>query len=185
MREFEIRPPVERVSVGPAEGKLLREAKDGSKEATEELVRRHWDRAHRIASAILGDPVVAEDVTQEAMISILSSLGRFDTRRPFVPWLHRVVTNRAIDWERARDRREQLTFAVSIFSPADPGPREALVAALGTLPLDQRTVVVLRHIAGYGTNEIARMLRLRRGTVGSRLRRGLDQLKRELENQDG
>ncbi len=56
-----------------------------------------------------------------------------------------------------------------------------LLEALTALPPDQRAVVVLRHVAGYGTDEIARMLKVRRGTVGSRLRRGLDRLRSEME----
>lgn len=162
---------------------LLQEARAGSKAATERLVERHWDRAYRIAYGILRDIHVAEDVTQETMVSMLSSLGRFDTRRPFEPWLHKIVTNRALDWARARERREQIPRLVQ------PEVREdasnlALLEILGSLPVDQRAVVVLRHVAGYGTNEIARMLGIRRGTVGSRLRRGLDRLRSELEDHD-
>lgn len=163
---------------------LLREARSGSRAAVERLVERHWNRAHRIAYGILGDPHIAEDVTQETMVSILSNLGRFDTRRSFEPWLHKIVTNRALDWARARERREQVSRIVQ--PPSDgQGPSAALQEALTSLPPEQRVVVVLRHIAGYGTNEIARMLGVRRGTVGSRLRRGLDRLRRELEDEHG
>lgn len=163
---------------------LLSDARRGSKPAAEALVARHWDRAHRIAFGILGDAHAAEDVTQEAMLSLLANLGRFDARRPFEPWLHRIVANRALDWARGRARREQIPRLVRPAVPelgADPG----LVEALAALSEEQRAVVVLRHVAGYGTNEIARLLGLRRGTVGSRLRRGLDQLRRQLEEDDG
>lgn len=163
---------------------LVRAARDGSRVATEELVDRHWDGAYRIAFAVLADRHLAEDVTQEAMVSMLGSLGRFDARRAFRPWLHRIVANRALDWGRARRRHDQVSRLVAP-SFADRGSDPRLTEALSALPADQRTVVVLRHIAGYGTNEIARMLGLRRGTVGSRLRRGLDQLRSELEGEDG
>ncbi|MFT3866388.1 MAG: RNA polymerase sigma factor [Solirubrobacterales bacterium] len=159
---------------------LLRAVREGSPRASEELVARHWDRAYRIAFAILGDPHLAEDVTQEAMVSMLANLGRFDRRRPFVPWLHRIVSNRALDWARARSRREEIPRLVAP-PVADAGPDPALIEALAALAPERRTVVVLRHVAGYGTNEIARMLGVRRGTVGSRLRRGLDELRTELE----
>lgn len=163
---------------------LLQKARAGSRAATEGLVERHWDRAHRIAYGILRDAHVAEDVTQEAMVSMLSSLSRFDTRRSFEPWLHKIVTNRALDWARARERREQIPRHVQPATHEDSSSL-ALLESLGALPVDQRAVVVLRHVAGYGTNEIARMLGVRRGTVGSRLRRGLDRLRSELEDQDG
>lgn len=163
---------------------LLRAARAGSAAASENLVARHWDRAHRIAYGILGDSHIAEDVTQEAMVSILAGLGRFDTRRSFEPWLHRIVTNRALDWARARSRREDLQRLVALPAPGvDVDPE--LLRALSSLSVEHRAVVVLRYVAGYGTNEIAGMLGLRRGTVGSRLRRGLDQLRVELEEDHG
>ena len=159
---------------------LLRAAHDGSSEAAGELVARHWDRAHRIAFAILGDAHLAEDVTQEAMLAALAGLDRFDPRRSFGPWLHRIVSNRALDSARARRRREDVHRRVA--PPVSEGGNDPRLAeALATLPPDRRAVVVLRHVAGYGTNEIAAMLGIRRGTVGSRLRRGLDELRSELE----
>lgn len=162
---------------------LMRAAHRGSGTAAEALVERHWRPAQRIAYAILGDAHAAEDVTQEAMLSLLDNLGRFDRRRAFEPWLHRIVTNRALDWLRSRERRAEV---VPIVAPAPPpaGGDPALTAALASLPPERRAVVVLRHVGGYGTNEIARMLGLRRGTVGSRLRRGLDQLRTHLEEED-
>lgn len=173
-----------RSPAGRSDRELLQKARAGSKAATEGLVERHWDRAYRIAYGILRDTHVAEDVTQEAMVSMLSSLGRFDTRRSFEPWLHKIVTNRAIDWARARERREEITRLVQPTVQEDAS-NLVLLDTLGSLPVDQRAVVVLRHVAGYGTNEIARMLGIRRGTVGSRLRRGLDRLRSELEDHDG
>jgi RNA polymerase sigma-70 factor (ECF subfamily) len=169
---------------GRSDAELVRSVRSGSSTATEELVAGHWDRAYRIAFAILGDPHFAEDVTQEAMVSMLTNLGRFDSRRKFTPWLHRIVSNRALDWARARERREQIPRVVAP-SVSESGSDPRLVEALAELPPDQRAVVVLRHVAGYGTNEIARMLGIRRGTVGSRLRRGLDQLRSELEEDHG
>jgi RNA polymerase sigma-70 factor (ECF subfamily) len=176
-----VSPEVRGRRAGRSDGDLVRAVRNGSNAAAEELVARHWDGAYRIAFAILGDPHFAEDVTQEVMVSMLAKLGRFDSRREFGPWLHRIVSNRALDWARSRARREILPRFVA--PPAsDSGSDPDLSEALAALPPDQRTVVVLRHLGGYGTNEIARMLGLRRGTVGSRLRRGLDQLRNELED---
>lgn len=170
--------------VDRTDGELVRKVRNGSSAATEELIDRHWDSAYRIAFAILGDPHLAEDVTQEALVSMLEKLGRFDARRPFRPWLHRIVSNRALDWARARRRREAIPRLIAPPS-SDWGSDRRLIEALRALPPDQRAIVVLRHVAGYGTNEIARMLGLRRGTVGSRLRRGLDQMRIEWEADDG
>ena len=173
-----------RCQAGASDHQLIRAAADGSAAAAEALVERHWRCAYRIAYGILGDAHMAEDVTQEAMLSLLANLGRFDRRRAFEPWLHRIVSNRALDWLRARSRRAEVA---PIVAPAasDPAADPALADALAALPPEQRAVVVLRHVGGYGTNEIARMLGLRRGTVGSRLRRGLDRLRAQLEEEDG
>lgn len=159
---------------------LIREIKSGSRAATEAIVARHWDGAYRIAFGILGDPHLAEDVTQDAMVSMLGALGRFDSRRKFAPWVQKIVANRALDAARARNRRAQIPRLVRP-ALAETGNDPALMEALDSLPPDQRAVVILRHVGGYGTNEIARMLGIRRGTVGSRLRRGLDQMRGELE----
>lgn len=158
-------------------------------EAEEALINRHWDRAHRIAFGILGDTYAAEDVTQEAMLSVIGNIGRFDPLRPFAPWLHRIVSNRALDWVRSRARRaevftDNLDAVPDIGTFAD-GSDPVLSAALATLTPEFRAVIALRYVAGYGTNEIARMLDLPRGTVGSRLRRALDQLRNEMEAGDG
>lgn len=156
----------------------------GSDIASEELVKRHWGSAYRIAFAILADQHLAEDIAQESMVSVLGNLRRFDLRRAFEPWLHRIVANRALDRARSQSRETQIVRLVD--PPTDRAASDPrLLELLSALPPEQRTVVVMRHVAGYGTNEIARMLGLRRGTVGSRLRRGLDQLRRELEEEDG
>jgi len=70
---------------------------------------------------------------------------------------------------------------------ADPEPAAglpALVRALGALPPEQRAVVVLRHLLEYTPGEIADLLDLPRGTVNSRLRRGLDRMREELPEED-
>ena len=145
----------------------------------EELFRRHWPRAHRAAWLVVHDAAAAEDVAQEAFLAAVRSLDRFDRRRPFGPWLHRIVVNRAIDYARARDVRREV---------ADAGDRPAVarsgrscrgttsLAALAALAPEQRAVIVLRHLLGFTPGEIAAVLGLPRGTVNSRLRRGLDAL---------
>ncbi|MCW2991834.1 MAG: polymerase, sigma-24 subunit, subfamily, partial [Solirubrobacterales bacterium] len=93
---------------------LVRAARSGSAEAWGELFERHWTEAFRAAQLIVHDAAAAEDIAQEAFLSALAALDRFDRRRPFAPWLHRIVVNRAIDHARARTRRGEL--------PADGGP---------------------------------------------------------------
>ena len=166
---------------------LIRDARTGSAQAAEELVRLYWPDAYRAAYLVLGDRAEAEDVAQESMIAALRALGRFRRGRPFRPWLHRIVMNRAIDASRAKQRRatpaspEMAALATgSRVDSADPD----MVAAIASLPPDQRVVVVLRFNLGYGPEEIGALLGIPRGTVGSRLRRALDALRQQLEVAD-
>ena len=111
----------------------------------------------------------------------IRSLDRFDRRRPFGPWLHRIVVNRAIDWARARRLRAEAELAIELPAPEASETRgDALLQALAELPPDHRAVIVLRHLLEYTPGEIAELLDLPRGTVNSRLRRGLDRLAGEL-----
>jgi RNA polymerase sigma-70 factor (ECF subfamily) len=159
-----------------AERARVRAAQSGSVEAMESLYRCHWRPAYRAAYLIVRDQAAAEDIAQEAFLSALRSLDRFDRRRPFAPWLHRIVVNRAIDWSRARALRREVGEADSPTEPQEnPGVHD-VADALGLLSAEHRAVVVLRYLLGYTPGEIAKVLDLPRGTVNSRLRRALDQL---------
>jgi RNA polymerase sigma-70 factor (ECF subfamily) len=129
---------------------------------------------------VVHDQVAAEDIAQEAFLAAIRRLETFDRRRPFGPWLHRIVVNRSIDWLRARQLRGEgeLVEAVAPVQQADVS--DDTFAALASLEPEHRAVIVLRHLLGYTPGEIAGLLNLPRGTVNSRLRRGLDTLKDRL-----
>jgi RNA polymerase sigma-70 factor (ECF subfamily) len=158
---------------------LIRDAQRGSEEAFEQLFRSHWPRAYRAALLVVGDAAAAEDIAQESFLAAVRALDRFDRRRPFGPWLHRIVVNRAIDWARARAlRRESFGDGPEPVAPQleEPVHARSLAAGLAVLQPEQRAVIVLRYLLEYTPGEIARLLDLPRGTVNSRLRRGLDRL---------
>ena len=161
---------------------LVRAAQGGSAEAMEELFRRHWPRAHRAAWLVVHDAAAAEDVAQEAFLAAVRALDRFDRRRPFGPWLHRIVVNRAIDYARAREVRREVPAEASVSASAalSDGPSGEVLAALACLAPEHRAVIVLRHLLEFTPGEIAKVLGLPRGTVNSRLRRGLDALAEPL-----
>jgi len=165
------------------ERRLLREARRGSDEAVARLYRLHWPRAHRAAFLVVHDAAAAEDIAQDAFLAAVDSLDRFDRRRPFGPWLHRIVINRAIDWSRREGLRRRVEDPDALphgeAPPAAVG--EDMMAALSQLPSDQRALVVLRYLLEYTPGEIAKMMELPRGTVNSRLRRALDRLGAALE----
>ncbi len=163
---------------------LVAAAQEGSEAAVEELFRRHWPDTHRAAFLIVRDAAAAEDIAQEAFLSALGALERFDRRRRFAPWLHRIAVNRAIDWSRARIARAEVASSPALLdahrSSADApdafAERDEVLAALAGLSPEHRAVVVLRYLLEYTPGEISRMLDLPRGTVNSRLRRALDEL---------
>ena len=159
--------------------KLVREAQRGSAQALADLYAAHWPRAHRAAYLVVHDERAAEDIAQDAFLAAVDALDRFDRRRPFAPWLHRIVVNRAIDWGRREALRRGVAADVEAepaAAPADAAIGDEMMAALAELPVDQRAVVVLRYLLDHTPGEIARMLDLPRGTVNSRLRRALDSL---------
>jgi RNA polymerase sigma-70 factor, ECF subfamily len=164
-----------------SEAALIRAARRGDAAAVDELFRRHWPSAYRAAYLVTGDAAAAEDVAQEAFLKAIAALDRFDRRRPLGPWLHRIAVNRAIDHARSRAQRHETPGAAepTAFASSE-GISEELMTALSGLAADHRAVVVLRHLLGYTPGEIARMLDLPRGTVNSRLRRGLDALEESL-----
>jgi RNA polymerase sigma-70 factor (ECF subfamily) len=163
---------------------LVRAAQRGETDALERLFRAHWGMAHRAAYLVVHDSAAAEDIAQEAFLAAVRALDRFDRRRPFAPWLHRIVVNRAIDHARARALRREVELAQAggggAVEPPAGGP-DSVIEALAGLQPDQRAVIVLRHLLGYTPGEIADLLALRRGTVNSRLRRGLDAIRQRLE----
>ena len=167
------------------ERKLVREAQRGSADAVSRLYSAHWPRAHRAAYLVVHDAAAAEDVAQDAFLAAIGSLERFDRRRPFGPWLHRIVLNRAIDWSRREALRRQVgepdDLAAAELEP--PAVGDELMRALADLPFEQRAVIVLRYLLDYTPGEIATMLELPRGTVNSRLRRALDRLGTVLEEE--
>jgi RNA polymerase sigma-70 factor, ECF subfamily len=173
----------ERVEGSPSapERRLVRGAQRGSAEDFEALFALHWPRAYRTAWLVVHDAAAAEDIAQEAFIAALRALDRFDRRRPFGPWLTRIVVNRAIDWARARRLQAVPSETVAPAARPEEGWSEEIVTALRALPVDQRAVVVLRHGLGYTPGEIAKLLDLPRGTVNSRLRRALDRLETLVE----
>jgi len=163
---------------------LIAGALGGVEADVESLFRRHWPRAYRAAFMIVQDHAAAEDIAQEAFVAAIRRLDRFDRRRPFAPWLGAIVANRSIDLIRARTARRETAepeseqCAESASSAAHYS--EEVLAALSALSPEQRTVVVMRYVLEYTPGEIARALDLPRGTVNSRLRRGLDLLESRL-----
>jgi RNA polymerase sigma-70 factor (ECF subfamily) len=167
-----------------SERSLIAGALAGSEADLEALFRRYWPRAYRAAYLIVHDHAAAEDIAQEAFLAAVRRLDRFDRGRRFSPWLYTIVSNRAIDWARARAaRRESGHEPPESGAPPEPPPgrySEEVLSALSALSPEHRAVVVLRYVLEFTPGEISQALELPRGTVNSRLRRGLDALESRL-----
>ena len=169
------------MATGRDERAHVRGAQRGSASDLEALFRSHWPRAHRAAFLVTHDAQAAEDIAQESFLAAIRALDRFDRRRPFGPWLHRIVVNRAIDWTRARRLRAEVELSESIpAARSSESPGNDTLAALARLSPEHRAVIVMRYLLEFTPGEIADALDLPRGTVNSRLRRGLDALEVEL-----
>jgi RNA polymerase sigma-70 factor, ECF subfamily len=167
---------------------LIERARAGDTRAFEDLARREERALYRHALRIVGTTSDAEDVVQDALLSAWRSMASFQGLS-FRAWLFRIATNRALDQLRSRKRRPELPLDppedddVTWAEPAAPGPdltqlagdREALAlveTALGALPAEQRTALLLRDVEGFPYEEIAVITSVEIGTVKSRIHRG-------------
>src|SRR5262249_55820822 len=155
--------------------RLVAAARDGDREALEQLLRAHYDRIHAVAWRLVGNDADAADVTQDALIAIVRGLARFDGRSSFTTWAYRVTVTAALD-ELRRGRRRPAPLHVEPEAPeAEPAvamettiaERLRLDAALARLPDDYRAAVVLRDVCDLDYAEIAHVLDIPPGTVRS------------------
>jgi len=173
-----------------SESGLLDQARRGSLFAFEEIVRRYQRRVYATAYRIVRRHEVADDVAQEAFIRAHRSLDRFDTRRPFGPWICRIVANLAVNHVRSPQAREDALPDGHAETPsAAAGPLQAILdaearamldRALGELPAEQRAVFCLRVFEELSYREIADALGIEMGTVMSRLSRAREKLRDAL-----
>lgn len=157
------------------DAELVRRTLAGDRAAFGALVERHAPQARRVARAVLKDPDDADDAAQDAFLSALVKLEQYDPRRPFGPWLMRIVANAATDRRRRRSVRRAEPLDPGVVGggprPDQTAERNALGArlrqALAELPERRRLAVVLFDVEGYSHAEIAKMLGCPEGTVRS------------------
>jgi RNA polymerase sigma-70 factor (ECF subfamily) len=161
---------------------LVQRARRGDREAAAALFRRYWRDAWRAAFAITGRRSLADDVAADGFERAFAALGRFDEGRPFGPWLHRIVANRAVDILRTERRlSDEELPELPDPAPVHEGSDRSLLGAVAVLSPERRVVVVLRYGVGMTPKQIATALDLPVGTVNSRLARALEQLREALE----
>jgi RNA polymerase sigma-70 factor (ECF subfamily) len=173
---------------------------DGNPDAFEVIYDRHSRAAFSLAYRIAGDRNVAEDITQEAFLSMWRSHVRFDRERGSVrTWVLGIVHHRAIDALRrnsVHDRRRSSAEGIEERHEAPERERTDVEVArrdqarevhevLGTLPGEQLEVVRLAYFGGFTHTQIAEMLDMPIGTVKGRMRLGLEKLRRQLSGELG
>ena len=178
-----------------ADEELMPLVSRGQIEAFEIFYDRHAGAAYSLAHRIVGDPKLAEDVTQEAFLSIWRSQAGYDPARGSVRgWTLGIVRNRAIDAIRRETTKrtppidvrgdEQLAEAASPERTDSEAIRREtagrLREVLGLLPAEQSKVIELAYFGGFSQSEIATMLEVPLGTVKGRMRLGLEKMRGDL-----
>ncbi len=176
----------------PGERELIARARDGDRNAFRLLVERHMKRAYAIAYSLTGEHHAAEDVAQEAFVSVHRGLGTYRGDAEFGTWLYRIVTNIALNRLRQARRRPEVRATAEVMERAaywestdilDQG--EHIERALHELPTMQRAVVILRHVDGLSTQQVSRILGCSEGTVKTHLFRGLKAMRGKLDHLRG
>jgi RNA polymerase sigma-70 factor, ECF subfamily len=182
---------------------LLAACRQGDPDAFEEVVRRTYRHVYTQALRLVGDRHEAEDVTQDVYLRVFRGLSGFRGESQFETWLYRIVANAAINQLKRRGRFGQLM--------AEPEPdrggtgvgagnfdlpsgeildeqaadRDALTAALESLPFSLRSVVILKDVYGLSCQEIGEELGTTEGAVKVRLHRARRRLKDLLFDSEG
>jgi len=176
-----------------ADEDLMQLVSESEAAAFEIVYERHANAAFSLAYRMCGTRPLAEDVVQEAFVSMWRSGGRYDRRRGSVrTWLLGIVHNRAIDAlrrnvvhdrRRASDEGLQERFAAPERTDTEVSRREEareIRDALRTLPTEQSRVIELAYYGGFTHTEIAAMLEAPIGTIKGRMRLGLEKLRGQL-----
>jgi len=159
----------------------------GDTEAFGVLVLRYRGIVTGVAYRIAGDAALADDIAQETFIRLWTKLGAFRPEGNLKGWVCRIAANLTID--ALRRRKPTMDISRLDLTAGGKGPEGAVVsgeqtvqvrAALMRLPVDSRTVLVLREYEGLSYQEIADALGVPLGTVKSRLNDARRRLKDEL-----
>jgi RNA polymerase sigma-70 factor, ECF subfamily len=196
-------PAISWSEVGSREAALISRCAAGDEIACTELVSEHQRMVFHLALHMLGDREEALDLSQEVFLNVFRTIGRFRGQSALRTWIYRIVINQARNrqrWWKRRHRSDQVSLEQRLetdgtLPPAsnvdEPdrvlGQKELAVRvwdALGRLPFDQRTVVILREIDGLSYDEIAFSLGVAVGTVKSRLTRARAALRTQLGEAD-
>ncbi len=173
------------------DGILLLRCQQGDGTAFAELVERWQARLWHHAYRVTANRDVAADIVQESWMAVMKGLPRLADVDAFPAWVYRIVTRKATDWVRKRQRRRRLLTGLWHWSrqpeeasPAITGRIESLHDALERLPAQQRALITLYYVEGFTTTEIADIMEIPAGTVKSRLYHARNRIRRLMEDED-
>lgn len=176
-----------------ADEDLITLVERGDPDAFEVIYERHSTVAYSLAYRLLGERQAAEDLVQDAFLAVWRGAAGYAVGRGSVrTWMLSILHNRGVDRLRtlaAQARRQDALEQVELRRPGAPdaaalGVQNAIAGSvrqeLGDLPAEQNEVLRLAYYGGFTHHEIADMLELPLGTVKSRMRLGLERLRRGL-----
>ncbi len=180
---------------------LVERLRQGQDEAFEELLRTYEDPVYNLVYRLLNQPVDAPDVVQEIFVKVYRNLGHFQGKSTLKTWIYRIAVNEAYNHRRWFSRHKKNEVGISASDENHPGladvlpdrcrspfdltadheTRALIEEALLKINPVFRSAVVLRDIEDMNYDEIAEVLQISLGTVKSRIMRGREALRVELE----
>ena len=169
---------------------LVTQAKTGDAAAFKELVERHEGRVAGVVKSMLGDNPEALDVGQEVFIRFYESLDKFRGESLVSTYLIRIAINLSLNEIKRRKRRNFLLRPMEARDEDKAGHevhdlKEVIHYEIGRLEIEFQSVVTLRMIEGYSSEETAEILGIPLGTVLSRLSRAQNKLRTILTKRLG
>ena len=176
---------------------LIHAFQSGESAALEVLINRHKDKIYTSIYLLVKDKYLVEDIFQDVFIRVIDTVrgGRYNEEGKFLPWALRIAHNLCVDHFRKvkrtptiRNSEDNDIFEVLNFSEegADRSmmkkqSHDRVRLMLDQLPADQREVIVLRHFADMSFKEIATMTNCSINTALGRMRYGLINLRKMME----
>jgi RNA polymerase sigma-70 factor, ECF subfamily len=184
------------------DAKLVKRCKNGDEAAFAELVERYQRKVYSIALGMVKNQEDAMDIAQDAFVKVHRYLGNFQGTSSFYTWLYRIVFNLSIDHVRKEGKRSNTEFDEKVgyrdatddssdfmanrsdLNPAKVIGRKELAdriqEAISELPPYHQAVIILREVEGLSYTEMAKIMKVSKGTIMSRLHHARQKLRRTL-----
>jgi RNA polymerase sigma factor (sigma-70 family) len=174
---------------------LIDEIKDGSQSATEVLTRRYYKMVYSFIYRMTHDKELSYDLTQEVMIKMLAKLSHYHAKGEFRNWLLTVASNHCKDYFKSKSYKHKTSeyeWLDNVSSDSETvsyifeknEKRKVIKQALDQLPSIQKEAIVLKYFHDKKIIEIAEIMNTNDSTIKSRLKQGMDKLKKLLNRSD-